>query len=395
MKNEPSIVINKLTVASPRREQIDIARWQQARKSAESVTNPIRTDLYDIYSDILVDAHLTSSINKRKSMGLAATIHYMTGNSPNRKAEKIIKSMPFKQFLKDIYDTIFWGFSLFEILPDSQTFRYTLIPRKHVCPELGIIKPQQSSNKGIPYRNNSEYKFLVEAGNYTDLGLLLKASPVVIYKRNSFADWAQAVELIGQPMREGIYDSWDEAGRQKLHQDLLEMGGSGILIHPRNTEIKLVESQQKAASSQLYDKFMQFCNAEISKLILGNTLTTEQGDKGARSLGDIHENEQKHLVQEDKEFILSVLNDKVKPMLRSYFSLPEGEFRFDNAETVNLQERITIDMQVAQMVPISAQYWYDTYGVEPPKQEEKTATNQKTETQATNRKKTKPYGFFR
>ena len=32
----------------------------------------------------------------------------------------------------------------------------------------------------------------------------------------------------------------------------------------------------------------EVCNEELSKIFLGNTLTTSQGENGARSLGDVH-----------------------------------------------------------------------------------------------------------
>ena len=38
----------------------------------------------------------------------------------------------------------------------------------------------------------------------------------------------------------------------------------------------------------LYDKLCERCNNEISKLFLGNTLTTEASDKGTQALGTVH-----------------------------------------------------------------------------------------------------------
>ena len=48
----------------------DIATWRQAWQSAISIDNPNRERLYDIYTDCLVDLHLTGCIGQRKGKTL-------------------------------------------------------------------------------------------------------------------------------------------------------------------------------------------------------------------------------------------------------------------------------------------------------------------------------------
>ena len=48
----------------------DIATWRHAWQMALSVDNPRRLALYDLYTDTLVDGHITGAIEQRKSKTL-------------------------------------------------------------------------------------------------------------------------------------------------------------------------------------------------------------------------------------------------------------------------------------------------------------------------------------
>jgi phage gp29-like protein len=53
-------------------------------------------------------------------------------------------------------------------------------------------------------------------------------------------------------------------------------------VHAEDTVLKLVEAANKTGSADLYDKLCERCNNEISKLFLGNTLTTEAPTRAHR-----------------------------------------------------------------------------------------------------------------
>lgn len=62
----------------------------------------------------------------------------------------------------------------------------------------------------------------------------------------------------------------------------------GVFIHGKDTELNLKEAGNKSGSADLYDKLCERCNSEISKLVLGNTLTTEASKTGTQALGTVH-----------------------------------------------------------------------------------------------------------
>ncbi|MEZ5195096.1 MAG: DUF935 family protein [Bacteroidales bacterium] len=263
-------------------------------------------------------------------------------------------------------DTISWGYSVFQFYRNGQWISYDLFPRKHIRPEKGILLKHQYDADGINYRD--EYINILECGDKYDLGLLVKAAVYIIYKRNGLADYAQFAELFGQPLREGVYDAFDDQARIKLKQDMEQMGSSSIFIHPDNTRINLLESQQKTGGSQLYSNLLNFCNAEISKLYLGNTLTSEQGDKGARSLGDVHLETERNINRSDKQFVMHTLNYELTEIFNNLgLNVKGGEFVFEEKDDISLLEKKhKIMFDWAAKVPISDDQVYEEFGIDKP-----------------------------
>lgn len=361
-----NIIINQVVVSQTVRESLDISHWRNALKSAESLYNPNRTQLYDIYSDVLLDAHLGAVIMKRKAVLLNSPILFSRDGDEDETITLQIESPWFRRFISDLLDTIYWGFTVFQFYRQGEWLGYDLIPRKHIRPEKGMLVKNQFDPTGISYREGG-YPNIMEAGQAHDLGLLCKAAPYVIYKRNGLADYAQFAELFGQPIREGTYDAFDDQAREKLKADMEQMGSSAIFIHPENTQIKLIESQQKTGGSGLYKDLISACNAEISKLILGNTLTTEQGERGARSLGEVHQDSEDELVKSDKRFVLDTLNYDLADIFANLgIDTTGGEFLFADKPRISLKEKFDIDILLADRIPVSDDYLYETYGIPRP-----------------------------
>ena len=108
-QSAPGVVI----LTAPRRFGIDIADYMQAVRSAENVDMPSRTSLYDLYTDILADTHLSSVIDKRVNAVLATGIEFRKkDNTPHERINEQIRSPWFSRLVHDILMSRFWGFSV-------------------------------------------------------------------------------------------------------------------------------------------------------------------------------------------------------------------------------------------------------------------------------------------
>ena len=79
-----------------------------AVRAFENVDYSRRFRLYDLFSDILMDTHLTSVIEKRKNAALASSIEFRRNGKPDEKVNS--RSGPMvPEVHRDILDAKFWG----------------------------------------------------------------------------------------------------------------------------------------------------------------------------------------------------------------------------------------------------------------------------------------------
>ncbi len=218
------------------------------------------------------------------------------------------------------------GFSLCQFYKLQEWVDYDLVPRKHVDPVRELILRHQTDITGHSW---NEYTDLLFVGSPSDLGLLAKAAPWVIYKRNTTGDWAQFSEVFGMPIQEYIYDSDDDESRQRAMEDAANAGSLAQFFHAKDTELKLTEAGNKTGSADVYERLCERCNNEISKLILGNTLTTESSEKGTQALGTVHKKVEDKVLEADRKYVLNVLNyDMTDILLRMGINTEGGTFCF-------------------------------------------------------------------
>lgn len=362
------IRISQITMRSQ-----DIGKWKRAIDSARSVTNPNRTMLYELYENIMLDGHLESVLEKRV-MGITnkEIAFYPKGKDgvvDEKVMEFVVKTPWFFEMLKAIMETVAWGHSLIELVPSKDEFmieRPEVINRANVIPETGLLLFDQSNREsGIYFREDKKYSnYLIEVGKRKDYGKLMTAAQYVIYKRGGFGDWAQFAELFGMPFRVGKYDPFDDDSRRKLNQALEEMGAAAHVVIPDGTAIEFHDNNS-SGKSEIYHELIKECNSEISKIFVGQTMTTEDGSSHSQS--KVHKEVEEDINLADMIRVEYLLNWEIKDKLIALgLPIPDGHFVFPQTQVIPLEKRILIDTQVAQQVPVADRYWYETYGIEKP-----------------------------
>lgn len=370
-----SILVNKIYQGTVERQHADIRLWQQAMNYASQISNERRQPLVDLYKNALLDTHLSGIIARRKSTVLNTNIACGKNGQENELMTALMNKPAGQALVSEILNTLFYGHTLLELSFTKRDFQAKLIPRRYVLPQLGrVILDLSNYDNYIDFRSEAYQDRLIELNAEDNLGLFCKVVPMVIYKRNCLGDFAQYAELFGQPIRKISYDpqdpnSYDEALKRIGTTD----GGSLVILLPKNTEIEFIESTSKDGSLSVYQSLIQITNSEMSKVILGNTLTTEQGERGARSLGEIHKNSEEQLILHDRIFVLNALNYELKPrLIKQGLPIKENEeFYFKEVEEIDLNQRIIIDSQLNSLIPIPSSYFYETYGIPQPKVAEK------------------------
>lgn len=164
--------------------------------------------------------------------------------------------------------------------------------------------------------------------------------------------------------------------------DAEQAGSLAQFFHAKDTELRLTEAGNKTGSADVYERLCERCNNEISKLILGNTLTTEAADKGTQALGTVHKKVEDKLALADRKYVLDVLNyDMADIFAHLGIDTANGEFAFPEKKDIDPATKINIltQLQSSFRLPVADDYLYTEFGIEKPAQYAKMKRQQQQE----------------
>ncbi|HLO92428.1 MAG TPA: DUF935 family protein [Lentimicrobium sp.] len=392
-RDEAISVISKLKLLTEQLTQKDIKSWRQANQTAIFLENPKRWPLYGIYDDAMHDLHLKGAVRNRKMavVGKPFIIKDASGNK-NDDLTELLKSKWFKQFLNLAIDSVFYGHSLIELTGVDRTdkLKFTnveLVPRYHVCPEYGVVLPYFTDwpDKGIPYREELADTCIEVCKSKKDLGELNSPSKEAISKKYVLQFWDQFAEMFGMPIRVGKTTSRDPKDHEKVQDMLEKMGAAAWGLFPEGTSIEVIGSQQRDAF-KVYDQRIIRANSEISKAILGQTMTMDNGSSRAQAL--VHEDVADDIAEDDRDFIRDVVNDDLFPFLIKHgWPLKGFKFDWDDAHEYSPEEMKDIEEMLLKYYDVEPEYFIDKYGVKIMGKKEIKPTDQQDPLNKNNQKK--------
>ena len=349
----------------------DIADWRQAWQMAINVDSPSRQRLYDIYRDVEVDSHLSGCVEQRVGFVMARSFKLVDAKgNKDKDAQHYFDQSWFKQLCRLVLESRYWGHSLIE-LPDvtsdgdgCPTYSgVKLIPRKHVIPEYHrvITNLGQDWTSGIDYHDPAYYDSLIEAGQPDDLGLYLKAAQHTIPKKNMLAFWDAFGEIFGMPLRVAKTSSRDEAERNRISRQLASLGFAGSAVLPEDTELEFIESSRGDAYN-VYNQRVDRANSELSKLIIGQTMTIEDGSSLSQS--QTHLQVFQNLVDADADMLRDVINNQLIPrMILHGFPLESLHFDWDDSVDYTPEQQVAYETMIADRYDVDPQYFAEKYSM--------------------------------
>ncbi len=138
-----------------------------------------------------------------------------------------------------------------------------------------------------------------------------------LFKNYVLKDWVTFTEVFGQPLRVGKYHPGaTDADKQTLLQAVANIGTDAAAIIPESMMIEFTEARQ-GSSSELYRSFCEYLDAQVSKAVLGQTLTTEVGRAGgSRAAAQVHDAVRRDIIAADARRMEATLNrDLVRPIV--------------------------------------------------------------------------------
>lgn len=345
------------------RIKTDQARYKIALITAEAIINPNRFQLYQVYKQIELDAHLTAAVQQRKNLTLSRKFKVVDkGHNENEQLTQLLQKKWFYDFIDMALDSLFYGYSLIQFgdLIKDEFANVELVPRIYVKPEFHLVVDNTAALVGTDYTSGQYRDWCIGVGKERDLGLYMKAAPLIIWKQGAMGAWAEYQELFGTPIRIGRTNVRDESTRGNMEEMLKMMGQASYGIFDLNDKLELIETT-KADAFQVYNEMIARCNTEISKLILGQTGTMDE--KSFVGSAEVMERVLSNYAEQDENFIQGVLNYQLIPLLERHGIMFNGcTICAEDDEDLPLAEAIKIDDVLLKYYDIDPKEIEESYG---------------------------------
>jgi phage gp29-like protein len=148
-------------------------------------------------------------------------------------------------------------------------------------------------------------------------GLARAAGWSYLFKNYVLKDWITFAEIFGQPLRLGKYGPGaTSADKQALLSAVANIGTDAAAIIPDSMLIEFTEARQ-TGSAELYERFCEYLDRQVSKAVLGQTLTTDlPRGSGSRAAAEVHDTVRRDILASDARRLSETLTrDLVKPIV--------------------------------------------------------------------------------
>lgn len=366
--------------------QLTPARLAEALKEAEAGDLSRQAE---VFSACETDAHVYAVISKRKRAAASKSMQLLPPSDDARAkaavelCEQLLAGIEnWDEALFDLYDAIGKAFSAAQIAWTTHSGR--IAPRQLVWwpqrefvldeddPEVLRVLTDGDPSRGEPL---SPWQWMVH--RYKARSAMLGSASLMrvivwlyLFKHYSIRDWVIFSEAYGIPRRLAKYPRGaDPDELAAIWRAVRSLGKDGAAIVPEGAEIGFLELKQEASSP--FEALATFCNQEISKAILGQTLTTEAGDRGARSLGEVHERVEMELLEADCRAMGRTIRRQLLAPIVGFnmgWDVPVPQVVFAIEEDEDLKQRAERDQILGEMgLPISVEYLREKYGIPAPR----------------------------
>lgn len=334
-----------------------------------------------VYNELLTDAHLGGCVESRKSGVLSMEWSIDRGKAKSRQAKLIqdlFKLLDMENIISEILDAPLFGYQILEVIWKTSN--------GYILPERIVGKPQKwfvfDEDNNLRFRTKKsingeplpEKKFLIVRHNATyenpyGSPILSRCFWPVTFKKGGMKFWVMFTEKYGMPFLIGKHPRGTSKEETDKLADMLEaMIQDAIAVIPDDSSVEIQEAGGKGASADIYNRLLDFCNAEISKAILGQNLTTEVSG-GSYAATQAHMDIRKDIIDRDKKLVEMALNQLIKWIIELNFGSAEppvfSMWEEEDVDTLLAErdEKLTASMEKSGL-KLSKKYYQKAYGLE-------------------------------
>lgn len=140
-------------------------------------------------------------------------------------------------------------------------------------------------------------------------------------KQYTQKDWIAFIETYGLPLRLGRYGPEATAEDvRKLFQAVANIGTDAAAVLPRSMEIDFENGPSSTTGDKLFETFARWTDEQISKAVLGQTMTADSGSSEAQA--KVHDDVRHDIAVSDARAITGTINrDIVRPFVDLNFGV--------------------------------------------------------------------------
>jgi phage gp29-like protein len=349
-----------------------------------------------VYRELLSDAHLTATLESRESATLAYDWRIERGDCPPRlhkilekwffsimERKMCVEDLSRDELTSNLLDVIYWGFQPAELTWD---YMYGMWLPVQITPKPPEWFTWYINDAGIP-----ELRFLSIAApvegerppdpwtlicprikptydNPYGRGVAARCFWPIVFKRAGMEFWLNFMERFGTPWVMGKIESGaaDDTTLTAFAGDLKTLVQDAVIAVGGNRSVEILESKNQKGSNDGFKTLCDFMDSQMSKTILGHTLSTDSGDKASYAATKGALTVRNDIQKRDITMVRSIWSDIVNliMMRNGYIDTPRPRvvpFHADEVET----ERANRDEALSRTgVVFNKSYFIRTYHLE-------------------------------
>jgi phage gp29-like protein len=298
---------------------------------------------------------------------------------------EVLENCNFDQARQEILRAILYGYYAVEALwqATADTLKGTsgITIKKLIAkhPRRFIFTPERelrllTLQNMIEGEQLPDRKFIVftygDSDNPYGRGLGQKLWWPVWFKKNGVKFWLVFLEKFGMPTVKGKYPPGTDPTQQQALMDAIEaiQSDTGIKI-PDSMDIEFLEASR--AGTVTHEQLCDYMDRQISKAVLGQTLTTEIKGEGSYAASQTHNDVRQEIIEADADLLDSCLNETLIRWIVDY-NFP-GVAIYPKIKTytaakpdLTAQSQIDKTLVVDIGLPVGKSYFYETYGIPEP-----------------------------
>lgn len=336
------------------------------------------------YDEIRRDPHAFALLQKRvlEVCSRAWRVDPASDARKDRKAadlvESQLKGINFDRLTRGLLGAVLKGFSVAEVIWENRggiwtvarapvrkqrRFAFTVDGElRHLARTAGFEGEPVPDRKFIIHRHSIEDDDDDPYG--TGLGSVLYWP--AWFKRQVLGNWLRGSERFASPTAHGTYSgAFDQDKQRELMDALRSLANDTAIVTPDGVAINLLEAKNSGGGDVL-EALSRYLDEVMSEAVLGETLSTNSGQRGARSLGEVHNEVRQAIAKADSDLISETLNHSLVQWIID-INMPGAGYPTvwrDFSAEEDLDKKASRDKTIHDMGyrPKTADYINETYG---------------------------------